>query len=432
MNKKILTLLYIYIIIFQNKSFPNENKNIYCSKIDGTDLVSSWIYDPISRTNQTTNGEFITTKNNGMIFKSNRNIAQLKLSCSKIFNNADPKQIQVTIKENTNGQQFYLFNVSQNENLTDDKNIQNFAYKEIIDYPFILGLAYASHYVYRIEQDKETKDNEKNNYSLDTIKEKTGFEYVPGSERISKKHNVFVHSVAFVNHIRKVIVIAFKGTSNYTDKEIDIKLGIANYYPTVVFTDAISESLKNYKKTIKYIYNDKSKTGYNLNLIKTYDIVLTGHSLGAIYASLVALNNGLPARVFSSPATYFTTKSSSYKNFYSHFPFYDIINFVRNGDPIANYTGRHVENRIFFPQSKQNGILSSHSLIRFINEIFEFEVAPEYFDILPTYTKSNKPSESYHGLQKLLLLQGNTDPKLIDNQLMKDLNQYPYAMPHFQ
>ncbi|APJ04142.1 hypothetical protein [Silvanigrella aquatica] len=133
----------------------------------------------------------------------------------------------------------------------------------------------------------------------------------------------------------------------------------------------------------------------------------------------MSLNKGLPARFFSSPATFFNSKTIGFSfNFFKKFPFNDVTNFVRHSDPIAEYTGRNVENRIYFKAS--NGFFKSHSISEFINEIIDGKIAPDYFDLYPTYSKSKLPLESHFGLKALIFYKGPTPPKMLTMSREKD------------
>ena len=372
------------------------------------DTIGSWVYNNNQNSWIKATGNWI----NNEIFQTPHSIDSLKVECSKIFGDTDINRIHVTIKDTNYTQQYSI--ISYNTPLPlMEKELKFIHYTDVLDYPFILALAYASHYAYRTEIGQDKKDCVKNNYNLNDIASKNEFNLIPNSELKSNISNI--HSVSFINEKKKIIIIAYKGSSNYTDFLIDSQLIVANSVHLTLLSKAVDEAVQIYQDTLKIVKN-------NYKNHEDYKVVLTGHSLGAFYAPMVAVNQNLPARVFSSPATHINmTSYSSYFNFYSNIPFYNVINFVRYSDPVNAFSGRHVENRIYFKETENYDISKNHSLIGMINDIFEKQVAPYYFEVKPTYSHFTMNDNSYFGMKKLIHFQGYTSARMLSSLCESEL-----------
>ncbi|KAB8033675.1 lipase family protein [Fluviispira multicolorata] len=397
----------IFILFFSTyckQSFSNENY-LFCTKIDGVDVTSNWVRFKDGNY-KTVSGYWIKPN----IFKSDETINNLKKDCSRVFSNTNPNQINVSIKNRNLSWQHTIID-SDDNSITDITKMSSLNYKDVLDYRFLLALAYISRFAYRTESAQQ----EANSYDLDSIFNRTGYKIIPYSVFKTKKANI--HSVAFINHTDKVIILGYKGTSNQIDREIDTLLMGSNLFKFQKFKQAIDEALQIHKDTVKLVKNIFPN-------YKEYKFVLTGHSLGGFYASIVAANKGLPARVFSSPATHFNSGSLfNFFNIFKKFQFDNVINFVRYSDPVNAFSGRHVENRIYFYESNQINILQNHSLTAFINEVFEKKVPPYYYDLKPTYSKVKMPSDSsYFGLKKLISYKGYSSPNMFTNIREKYIN----------
>ena len=137
---------------------------------------------------------------------------------------------------------------------------------------------------------------------------------------------------------------------------------------------AIKDSLFYYREVISKLKAEKKSD---------YKIVLTGHSLGAFIASLVAVQTGEVARVFSSPATYISSTAISAYNAVSnnYIPFDNVINFARGWDPVVFASGRHVESMVYYPQSNNialNNPAASHFVRGLIDEVINMQIAPTH------------------------------------------------------
>ncbi|WP_186646533.1 lipase family protein [Fluviispira vulneris] len=402
------SILIISFYSFSKKAIANENY-LFCSKIDWVDVSTSWVLFNDGNY-KTVSGKWIKPN----LFKSDETISDLKKVCSRVFRNTDPNQISVSIKNRSLSWQQSIIDAEDNS-IVYRTDMSKLNYKDVLDYRFLLALIYVSHFAYRTESGQKEADKEFNPYDLDYIYNKTGYKIIPYSVFKTKKANI--HSVAFINHIDKVIILGYKGTSNQIDIKIDAQLMGSNVFQFQKFKQAIKEALQTHKDTVKLVKNIYPN-------YKEYKFVLTGHSLGGFYASIVAANKGLPARVFSSPSTHFNSGSLfNLFNIFKKYQFDNVINFVRYSDPVNAFSGRHVENRVYFYQSNQVNILQNHSLIAFINEIFEKKIAPYYYDLQPTYSKVKMPNNSsYFGLKKLVSFRGYASPNMFTNIREKYLN----------
>ena len=171
--------------------------------------------------------------------------------------------------------------------------------------------------------------------------------------------------------LEEEVIISFKGTSNGGDVLQDIELMLANLTETdedwqvdaYDFTQRVIKKFPPNQASLARGYQTPSAD-------KTYNMVLTGHSLGGYTAIDAGVRTGILTRTFSSPATRIMEK---YIHVFSNKMRYtNIINMVRENDPVSTMSGRHNENMIYFPGAK--GSLDpgrSHYLTPFINNILK-------------------------------------------------------------
>jgi len=240
-----------------------------------------------------------------------------------------------------------------------------------VAYNNMLRYAFASSYVYSTEQgaDAFTFTNnatfkqlmlDENSAELDVIATYVG--------------NSGVHGVAIKvpavpsKNLEEEVIISFKGTSSGGDVMQDIELMLANLSET---DEDWQVDAYNFTQQIlaQYPANTASLTrGYTASsATKTYNVVLTGHSLGAYTAIDAGVRTGVLTRVFSSPATRIIEKYIH--AFANKMRYNNVINMVRETDPVATMSGRHNENMIYFPKAAGANPADSHYLTPFINDI---------------------------------------------------------------
>lgn len=240
-----------------------------------------------------------------------------------------------------------------------------------VAYNNMLRYAFASSYVYSTEQGASSfsfTDNptfqqlmlNENSLDLDVIARYVGDSGVHGVA-------IKVPAVPSKN-LEQEIIIAFKGTSNGGDVMQDIELVLANLSET---DEDWQVDAYNFTQQIlaQYPANAASLTrGYQTSGATTsYNVVLTGHSLGAYTAIDASVRTGVLARVFSSPATRIIEKYIH--AFANKMRYNNVINMVREKDPVATLSGRHNENMIYFPKAPGSNPADSHYLTPFINDI---------------------------------------------------------------
>lgn len=240
-----------------------------------------------------------------------------------------------------------------------------------VAYNNMLRYAFAASYVYSTEQGASpfsfTNDPifqqlmlDKNNVELDVIATYVGDSGVHGVA-------IKVPAVPSKN-LKQEIIISFKGTSNGSDVVQDIELVLANLSET---DEDWQLEAYNFTQQIlaQYPANTESLTrGYKTSTAeKTYNVVLTGHSLGAYTAIDAGVRTGVLTRVFSSPATRIIEKYIH--AFANKMRYNNVINMIRETDPVATMSGRHNENMIYFPKAAGSNPANSHFLIPFINDI---------------------------------------------------------------
>ena len=240
-----------------------------------------------------------------------------------------------------------------------------------VAYNNMLRYAFASSYVYSTEQGADPfsfTDNatfqqlmvDANSVELNVIATYVGDSGVHGVA-------IKVPAVPSKN-LEEEIIISFKGTSSGGDVMQDIELMLANLSET---DEDWQIEAYNFTQQIlaQYPANTASLTrGYKTsNAAKTYNVVLTGHSLGAYTAIDAGVRTGVLTRVFSSPATRIIEKYIH--AFANKMRYNNVINMVREKDPVATMSGRHNENMIYFPKAPGVNPANSHFLTPFITDI---------------------------------------------------------------
>ncbi len=172
-------------------------------------------------------------------------------------------------------------------------------------------------------------------------------------------------------NLEEEVIISFKGTSNGWDVMQDVELMYANL---VESDEDWQVDAYNFTQRVmaKYPPNDQSLTrGYKTSpAAETYNLVLTGHSLGGYTAIDAGVRTGILTRTFSSPATRIIEKYAH--AFANKMRYNNIINMVREKDPVSTMSGRHNENMIYFPAATGSADPArSHYLTPFINDILK-------------------------------------------------------------
>lgn len=172
-------------------------------------------------------------------------------------------------------------------------------------------------------------------------------------------------------NLEEEVIISFKGTSSNGDVFQDIELMLANLTETdedwqldaYNFVQSVIEKFPPNARSIAHGYQNKQTE-------KSYNVVLTGHSLGGYTAIDAGVRTGILTRTFSSPATRII--ENYIHVFANKMRYSNVINMVRERDPVSTMSGRHNENMIYFPGA--TGTLDpgrSHYLTPFINDILK-------------------------------------------------------------
>ncbi|MCP4694765.1 MAG: hypothetical protein GY859_42450, partial [Desulfobacterales bacterium] len=182
------------------------------------------------------------------------------------------------------------------------------------------------------------------------------------------------------------IIIAYKGTSNIGDGIQDMKLMFTNFFESD--TDWQRDAYDFCKRIIAdYPPNERSLAGgyAKPRAAKTYNVVFTGHSLGGYTAIDAGVRTGVLTRVFSSPATRIIEKYVEL--FANKMRLNNVINFIRDGDPVATMSGRHDENMVYFPPGNfEMDPFRSHYLSPFITKVLEpLSQRPDDARSIPTH-----------------------------------------------
>ena len=159
-------------------------------------------------------------------------------------------------------------------------------------------------------------------------------------------------AIALYSQQKNILIISYRGTHTLTDVGTDAQLMVQNFTNGGLINSYIAEA---------YNFYTDSKSKVNTNP----KVILTGHSLGAYIANIIAMKTGEIARVFSSPANYIVNHPNPFANVMSvldtnYVPTPNVINFAMTGDPVVIASGRHVSSEIFF-QGTSNP-LTNHKL----------------------------------------------------------------------
>ena len=252
------------------------------------------------------------------------------------------------------------------------------SFDNALDYGKILRYAYGAKYSYSIEVGVEPFPylNDKIAKEIFLIDNK-----VKEVDRVTPDHassTTGSYAVAIEvpaipsKGLKKEIIISYKGTNfkNNADRIEDIRLAFKNFNESSAHIKWLEEAYNFYKKvTDKYT---PCKSSYDVAFQKgkpeteCYNVVITGHSLGAFVAVDVGSRTGIATRVFSTPST--RVIESVLTTFANQMRLNNVITFYRKGDPIT--LGAHIENMIQFvsPVDTLNPI-GSHSIMPFIEDI---------------------------------------------------------------
>ncbi|ROS00267.1 lipase (class 3) [Sinobacterium caligoides] len=242
---------------------------------------------------------------------------------------------------------------------------------DLFDYAALLRYAFASKYVYTLEEGADPFpyfDNPQfrqlmlfsGNHDLEVIDTFLGDSGVLCTA-------IKVPAVP-EQGLEEEVIIAYKGTSNGGDIVQDAELAIANFYESDV--DWQADAYAFFQRIVSnYPVNNQSVAdGYHNEVSGTsYKVTLTGHSLGAYTAADVSARSGVLARVFSCPATRIIERYS--RVFANQLRLNSVVSFYRDGDPVAELSGRHDENMVCFPGTGSVNVFNNHFLVPFIDDI---------------------------------------------------------------
>lgn len=250
-----------------------------------------------------------------------------------------------------------------------------------LDKKLILDLAKISYMAYQTTPEM-TKKFEKLKAQGKTVIDNTPTGYV---EVMRKNYNdTNLNAIAYKKSDSDMVVIAFKGTdfSSLKDVMIDVDIMLQKIVSTGYLSKAMDQAREFYRSV-------QSK-------VESSNIVLTGDSMGGYISTLLAVNTGLPARVFSTPATeqnHFNPKDLGLApsvgamglRFRNHMAIPNVINFVRNNDPLISYFGNHKENMVYFEGEGWSTVspMSRHSIKLFVNYLEKQNSKPTHAYITP-------------------------------------------------
>ncbi|MEL6538779.1 MAG: hypothetical protein AAFQ98_25395 [Bacteroidota bacterium] len=209
-----------------------------------------------------------------------------------------------------------------------------------------LRYAYASNYAYALETD---------DYSLvaeplfQKLMVPSGAQKPTVLEESKGEKDIFAVAlkVPAVEGLPEEIIIAYKGTNfgRKADRDRDIEIGLENFKN---YTEWDRNSYAFLQKVLANFGPNEASfaRGFNGTPRGAYNVVLTGHSLGAYTATGMGTRTGIKTRVFSSPATKIV--ESLPKFFANTMWMRNVMNYFRKSDLVVS-TGRHDENRISFP-----------------------------------------------------------------------------------
>ncbi len=241
----------------------------------------------------------------------------------------------------------------------------------IFDYTKFLRYAFAANYVYSIEPGVEPFEFSENPV-FKKLMLKTGTDRLEVIDEFTGKSGLIAMAIKVpaTQGLEEEILISYKGTNLNNRKDLvqDFELAIANLGEFDV--DWQKDAYDFYQKIAQqYPPNQASfSEGYRASSAsKTYNVVLTGHSLGAYMAIGVGVRTGVLARVFSSPATRIIGRYIH--AFANTMRLNNVINVIRRLDPLATLSGNHDENMIYFPDTGSINVMENHGLSGIISDL---------------------------------------------------------------
>jgi len=251
------------------------------------------------------------------------------------------------------------------------------SFDDALDYGKILRYAYAAKYSYTIEVGKEPfpyleDDVAKEIFLIDNEVKEVARVTPDHANTETKLHAVAIEVPAVPEKgFKKEIIISYKGSSNLADFVEDAKLGARNFYESTEHTKWLEEAYSFYTKVTKEY--PACKSSYDISFQEgkpesdCYNVVITGHSLGAFLAVDVGTRTGIVTRAFSTPST---RVIEHYRTvFANQMRLNNVMTFYRKGDPVT--IGPHIENMLeFVPLVDTLNPIGSHSIMPFIEEIF--------------------------------------------------------------
>lgn len=210
-------------------------------------------------------------------------------------------------------------------------------------------------------------------------------------------------------NLEEEVIVSFKGTSNGQDVMQDLELVLANFSET---DEDWQLDAYNFTQRVLAAYPANVRSlapGYQASsAAKTYNVVLTGHSLGGYTAIDAGVRTGILTRSFSAPATRIIEKYIHM--FANKMRYRNVINFVRSGDPVSTMSGRHNENMIYFPSAVGMNPADSHYLTPFINEILKpLSVQADNAQAKPTSIYITADTTAGSGLDELVNYWGDVE-----------------------
>jgi len=251
------------------------------------------------------------------------------------------------------------------------------SFDDALDYGKILRYAYASKYSYSTEVGVGAfpylEDNvAKEIFLIDNEVKEVARVTPDHANTETKLHAVAIEVPAIPEKgFEKEIIIAYKGSSNVSDFVEDARLGARNLYESTEHTKWLEEAYAFYTKVTKEY--PACKSSYDISFQEgkpesdCYNVVITGHSLGAFLAVDVGTRTGISTRAFSTPST---RVIESYRTALSNqMRLNNVITFYRKGDPVT--IGNHIENMIQLvpPVGFKKSPAGSHFLMPFIDEV---------------------------------------------------------------
>ena len=241
--------------------------------------------------------------------------------------------------------------------------------KQIFDYTRLLRYAFAADYVYSKEPGAAPSEFAQNQMFKDLM-------HSPDSGGLDIIDTFFGTSgliamaikVPATKGLEEEIIISYKGTSNKGDIVQDIELMMGNLVESD--EDWQKDAYDFYSKISQQYPPNRSSVldGYRVpKSSKSYNLVLTGHSLGAYTAVGVGVRTGVMARVYSSPATRLISKYIY--AFGNTMRLNNVINLIRRYDPVATVSGNHDENMVYFPNVPGANVINNHLLTGMINDL---------------------------------------------------------------